>query len=165
MAATNLIGRRLNVETINLGFSGNAFIDYEVAEMMAHVDASAYVLDYVPNASPEQILEKTEKFVRILREKHPDVPLIFVEDPIFPHSKFDLRMAKEIKDKNDAMNQAFSSLKKQGLKKIYLVKGRSLISANGESTVDGIHFTDCGFEQYVDAILPILKKAINHKKK
>ena len=115
--------------------------------------------------SPEQILEKTEKFVRILREKHPDVPLIFVEDPIFPHSKFDLRMAKEIKDKNDAMNQAFSSLKKQGLKKIYLVKGRSLISANGESTVDGIHFTDCGFEQYVDAILPILKKAINHKKK
>lgn len=165
MAATNLIGRKLNVETINLGFSGNAFIDYEVAEMMAHVDASAYVLDYVPNASPEQILEKTEKFVRILREKHPDVPLIFVEDPIFPHSKFDLRMAKEIKDKNDAMNQAFSSLKKQGLKKIYLVKGRSLISANGESTVDGIHFTDCGFEQYVDAILPILKKAINHKKK
>ena len=57
------------------------------------------------------------------------------------------------------------TLKKQGLKKIYLVKGRSLISANGESTVDGIHFTDCGFEQYVDAILPILKKAINHKKK
>lgn len=163
MAATNLIGRRLNVETINLGFSGNAFIDYEVAEMMADVNASAYVLDYVPNASPEQILEKTKKFVQILREKHPDVPLIFVEDPIFPHSKFDLRMAKEIKDKNNAMNQVFSSLKKQGLKKIYLVKGESLISVNGESTVDGIHFTDCGFEQYANAILPVLKKVItNH---
>ena len=64
MAATNLIGRKLNVETINLGFSGNAFIDYEVAEMMAHVDASAYVLDYVPNASPEQILEDLQKQIQ-----------------------------------------------------------------------------------------------------
>lgn len=165
MAATNRIGRKLNIETINLGFSGNAFIDYEVAEMMSHVDASAYILDYVPNASPEQILEKTEKFVRILREKHPDVPLIFVEDPIFPHSKFDFKMAQEIKDKNDAMNRAFSSLKELGLKKIYLVKGESLVSVDGESTVDGIHFTDYGFEQYTNAILPVLKKVITNKKK
>lgn len=100
-----------------------------------------------------------------MREKHPDVPLIFVEDPIFPHSKFDFKMAQEIKDKNDAMNRAFSSLKKLGLKKIYLVKGESLVSADGESTVDGIHFTDCGFGQYTDAILPVLKKVITNKKK
>lgn len=163
MAATNIIGRMLNMETINLGFSGNAFIDYEVAEMMAEVDASAYVLDYVPNASPEQIVEKTEKFVRILREKRPDVPLVFVEDPIFTHSLFDRRMAKEIQDKNEAMNRAFSSLKKQGYEKIYLVKGESMLPANGESTVDGIHFTDCGFEQYAKVLYPLLKKVISHK--
>lgn len=163
MAATNIIGRMLNTETVNLGFSGNAFIDYEVAEMMAEVDASAYVLDYVPNASPEQIVEKTEKFVRILREKRPDVPLVFVEDPIFTHSLFDCRMAKEIQDKNGAMNRAFSSLKKQGYDKIYLVKGESILPANCESTVDGIHFTDCGFEQYAKVLYPLLKKMIRHK--
>lgn len=163
MAATNIIGRMLNMETINLGFSGNAFIDYEVAEMMAEVDASAYVLDYVPNASPEQIVEKTEKFVRILREKRPDVPLVFVEDPIFTHSLFDRRMAKEIQDKNEAMNRAFSSLKKQGYDNIYLVKGESILPASGESTVDGIHFTDCGFEQYAKVLYPLLKKVIRHK--
>lgn len=163
MAATNIIGRMLNMETINLGFSGNAFIDYEVAEMMAEVDASAYVLDYVPNASPEQIVDKTEKFVRILRKKRPDVPLVFVEDPVFTHSLFDRRMAKEIQDKNEAMNRAFSTLKKQGYEKIYLIKGESILPANGESTVDGIHFTDCGFEQYAKALYPLLKKVIRHK--
>lgn len=164
MAATNIIGRMLNIETINLGFSGNAFIDYEVAKMMTDTDASVYVLDYAPNASPEQILDKTEGFVRILREKHPDVPLVFVEDPLFTHSAFDNRMAKEIKDKNAAMNRAFESLKKQGLKKIYLVKGESLMPANGESTVDGIHFTDCGFEQYAKILLPLLKKFTDKRK-
>lgn len=163
MAATNIIGRMLNMETINLGFSGNAFIDYEVAEMMAEVDASAYVLEYVPNASPGQIVEKTEKFVRILREKRPDVPLVFVEDPIFTHSLFDGQMAKEVQDKNEAINRAFSSLKKQGHEKIYLIKGESIMPANGESTVDGIHFTDCGFEQYAEMLYPLLKRVIRNK--
>lgn len=163
MAATNIIERMLNVETINFGFSGNAFIDYEVAGMMAKVDASAYVLDYVPNASPQQILDKTEKFVRIIREAHPEVPIIFVEDPVFPHSAFDKKMAKEIKDKNEALDRIFSLLEKQGLKKIYRVKGESLITNNGESTVDGIHFTDCGFMRYAEILTPLLKKTMIHK--
>ena len=161
MAATNIIGRVLEIETINLGFSGNAFIDYEVAKMMAEVDASAYILDYVPNASPEQIVEKTEKFVQILRTAHPDVPLIFVEDPIFTHSVFDNKIAREIQEKNDAINKIFSLLKKKGLKNIYLVKGTSLTPEDEEFTVDGIHFTDCGFKQYVKVMLPLLKTIIN----
>ena len=161
MAATNIIGRVLEIETINLGFSGNAFIDYEVAKMMAEVDASAYILDYVPNASPGQIMEKTEKFVQILRTAHPDVPLIFVEDPIFTHSVFDNKIAREIQEKNDAINKIFSLLKKKGLKNIYLVKGTSLTPEDEEFTVDGIHFTDCGFKQYVKVMLPLLKTIIN----
>ncbi|MDD2960708.1 MAG: SGNH/GDSL hydrolase family protein [Muribaculaceae bacterium] len=160
MAATNIITRRLNIETINLGFSGNAFVDYEIAEMMADVDASAYVLDYVPNASPEQILEKTEEFVRILRSKHSSVPLIFIEDPEFTHAIFDKEMAKEIKDKNEAMNTMFNILKKKGVKNIYLIKGDKLLPEGGEATVDGIHCTDTGFEHYVGVLLPLLKKVI-----
>lgn len=165
MAATSIIGRMLNIQTINLGFSGNAFLDYEVAEMMAEVDASVYVLDYVPNASPEQISEKTEKFVGILRKARPEVPLVFVEDPIFTHSAFDLKIAKEIKDKNEALDRVFASLKKEGIKNIYLIKGEALMPDNGESTVDGIHFTDCGFERYAHVMLPLLKEIINPQKK
>lgn len=38
MAHTNIIGRRLDREVINLGFSGNALLDMEIAELMATVD-------------------------------------------------------------------------------------------------------------------------------
>jgi len=31
MAHTNIISRRLNREIVNLGFSGNALLDYEIA--------------------------------------------------------------------------------------------------------------------------------------
>ena len=163
MAGTNILGRMFNTEIFNFGFSGNAFIDYEVAHMMAEVDASVYVLDYVPNASPEQIMEKTEKFVEILRNKRPDVPLVFVEDPIFPHSYFDQKMVEEISGKNKAMNKVFKKMKSEGVKNIYLVKGEEITVADAEGTVDGIHSTDVSFRQYADVLYPLLKKLIDEK--
>mgnify|MGYP000379300721 CR=1 FL=1 len=96
MAHTNIISRRLNRECINLGFSGNALLDYEIAEVMSSVDAGVYVLDFVPNASSDQIYEKMETFYRILRDKHPRTPIIFIEDPVFTHALFDKKIAIEI---------------------------------------------------------------------
>jgi len=61
MAHTNIISRRLNRECINLGFSGNAFLDLEVAKVIAEVEASVFVLDFVPNASVAQMKEVRRK--------------------------------------------------------------------------------------------------------
>ena len=105
MAHTNIISRRLNREIVNLGFSGNALLDYEIAEVMSSVDAGVYVLDFVPNASSDQIYEKMETFYRILRDKHPRTPIIFIEDPVFTHALFDKKIAIEINKKNKAVNR------------------------------------------------------------
>lgn len=48
----------------------------EVAEVMAAVDAGAYVLDFVPNVTVEQMEERMEQFYRIIRNKHPYTPII-----------------------------------------------------------------------------------------
>ena len=111
MAHTNIISRCLNREIINLGFSGNALLDYEIAEVTSSVDAGVYVLDFVPNASSDQIYEKMETFYRILRDKHPRTPIIFIEDPVFTHALFDKKIAIEINKKNKAVNSVFKSLK------------------------------------------------------
>ena len=41
-----------------------------------------FVLDFVPNASAEQMKERMEAFYHIIRSKHPATPVIFIEDPI-----------------------------------------------------------------------------------
>ena len=65
MAHTNILARMLDREVINLGFSGNAKIDYEIAELMAsHKDPGVFVLDYVPNCTADMIDEKGEQFFR-----------------------------------------------------------------------------------------------------
>ena len=108
MAHTNIISRRLNRECINLGFSGNAFLDLEVAKVIAEVEASVFVLDFVPNASVAKMKERMETFYRIIRGKHPDTPIIFIEDPIFPHTFYDERVAKEVRRKNDTLKEIFN---------------------------------------------------------
>ena len=49
---------------INLGFSGNGKLDYEIAGTMAkRHDAALFILDFIPNVNEEQIKEKTATFV------------------------------------------------------------------------------------------------------
>lgn len=164
MAHTNIISRRLDREVINLGFSGNALLDLEIAELMASVeDPGLYVMDYAPNAWAETIDEVGEKFFRIIRDAHPDVPVVFIEDVIFPFSIFDNRILAEVTKKNQAQKRLFDKLKKSGEKRIYYISAEGMIGEDGEATVDGTHFTDLGMMRYVDHVLPTLKKALKKK--
>ena len=163
MAHTNILGRRLNREVINLGFSGNALLDMEIAELMASVeDPGVFVLDYAPNAYADMIDENGEKFFRVIRDAHPDVPVIFIEDVIFPHTVFDKEILEEVTLKNQAQKRLFLKLKKGGEKNIYYIPAEGMIGDDGEATVDAIHFTDLGAMRYVEHVLPTLKRALRH---
>lgn len=164
MAHTNILSRRLNRECINLGFSGNAFLDFEVAEVMATVDAGAYVLDFVPNVTVEQMKEKMEKFYRIIRDKHPSVPIIFVEDPIFTSTHYDVKGGESVEKLNSTLRQMFKGLKAKKEKHIYYVSSENMIGKDREGTVDAIHFTDLGMMRYADVLYPVLKKVFNRSK-
>jgi hypothetical protein len=161
MAHTNMISRALDREVINLGFSGNALLDLEIARLMASVpDPAVYVLDYAPNAYAPMIKEHGEEFFRILRDAHPDVPVIFIEDVIFPHTLFDSAIRKEVEDKNFEQKALFERLKKQGEKGIYFIPAAKMTEPDGESTADTIHLTDLGMQRYVDLVLPVIRKAM-----
>ena len=162
MAHTNILSRRLNRECINLGFSGNGLLDLEVARIIAQVDAAAFVLDFVPNASVAQMKERMETFYRIIRDKHPDTPIIFIEDPMFTHTRYDQRIAKEVKQKNKTLRQLFDRIRKERHDKHMLwVSSRNMLGNDGEATVDGIHFTDLGMMRYANLLYPVIRKAIH----
>lgn len=156
MAHTNILTRRFNRAFVNLGFSGNARLDYEIAELIASKDASLIVLDFMPNVGVELIEERTERFYRIIREKHPETAILFVENPVYPHAAFDQQVKKNIRDKNDALNRVFSELVSSGERNIYLVPALGMIGVDGEATVDGVHFTDVGYLRYAEYLYPYI---------
>jgi hypothetical protein len=159
MAHTNILSRLLDREVINLGFSGNAQLDYEIAELMAsHPNPGAFVLDNAPNCTESLIDQKGEVFFRILRDRHPDVPVIFVESPYLT-TTFDEYELSVRKAKNVANRALYDRLKASGEKKLYYVTSDDIMGHDGEATVDGVHFTDLGMTRYAQHLLPTLKKA------
>lgn len=159
MAATNILGRWLDREVVNLGFSGNALLDAEIAELMARVENPAvFVLDNVPNDTPEMILERMEPFVKALRDAHPNVPIVFVEQAPYAHDFVSASSAGRVRRKNEAQYTMYKRLKAAGYKKLYFVSGEKLIGTDGEATVDYVHQTDLGAMRYAKALYPILKK-------
>jgi len=164
MAHTNIISRMLNREVVNLGFSGNAKLDYEIAYLMASVkDPGAFVLDYVPNCDSTLIATKAEGFFRILRDAHPGVPVIFVENPIYPNARFDTKVAARIKAVNTAQRNLYYGLVGKGEKMLYYVFGDALLSPDGEDTVDGTHFTDRGATHYANEVAPVILRALRRR--
>jgi lysophospholipase L1-like esterase len=160
MAHTNILSRWFNREVINLGFSGNARLDYEIAALIATCDASVILLDFVPNSSVQEIEERTEKFYRIIRNRLPDVPIVFIENPDYPKAEFDQKNKTLIRDKNAALSKIFNHLTEAGEKNIRMLSSSGMIGFDGEATVDGVHFTDLGFLRYAEFLYPTLKEFI-----
>ncbi len=157
MAPSNVIRRELGTDVINLGFSANAHLDYEIAEMMADVDAAVYVLDFVPNALVWEINEKTEKFVKILRDRRPDVPLVFIEDPYFTTTQLDVAYKAAIDAKNEAIKATYDRLVAEGLDNTYYITTDLITTPDGEWSSDSIHYTDLGYRRYCEALLAVLR--------
>lgn len=161
MLFTSIISRELDREVFNLGFSGNAKLDKEIAEYMASVkDPGLFVLDYAPNCTAAMIDKDAEKFFRILRDAHPDVPIIIIEVPYYPSKDFDQKMMEDLQQRNAAQSRLYEKLKKDGEKKIYYIKSDKLLAGNKDATVDGVHYTDLGAVLHSEAILPVIRKAL-----
>ena len=104
--------------------------------------------------------EEMIPFYRILRERHPDTPIVFVEDPNYPHMLFSTSAAKSVRDLNETHERIFRQLKKEGERNIYYVSSDHMLGDDGEATVDGIHFTDVGMMRYADLLYPVLRKVL-----
>lgn len=158
MASTNILGRRLGREVVNLGFSGNAKLDPEIAELMARVaDPAVFVMDNVPNDSAKLIQEKGEAFVKILRDAHPSVPIVFVEMVHYSQDFLSSKSYSDIESRNAAQRALYEGLKAAGDKNVHYVTAEGLIGDDGEAHVDYTHQTDLGQLRYADKLYPVLK--------
>lgn len=73
---TSVMGRLADVEVVNLGFSGAAKMELPMAELVAEIDASLYILDCEHNMSDKVCRANFEPFVRRFKELRPDAPVL-----------------------------------------------------------------------------------------
>ncbi|MCK9221050.1 MAG: SGNH/GDSL hydrolase family protein [Limnochordia bacterium] len=157
MHHVGILGRRLNVPVINLGFSGQGQMEIEVASLLAELDPSIFVIDCLPNMSDQMVQERTEPLVKTIREEHPKTPIVLVEDRDYGNSYFFKAAQQGHLGRRVALRAAYNRLRDGGTDHLYYVTGAQLLGDDGEATVDSSHPTDLGFMRISDVLEPILR--------
>lgn len=152
---TNILSRKMQCEFINLGFSGNAFGEAEIQEIVASLQkVDLFVLDYEANSGTNGKLEETlAAFIRLLRKEHPLTKIAVVSriKYLFDEVHFDL--GKRRNQLKEFQKNLVAQLQQTGDKDVYFVDGSTFYDANyAEYTVDSIHPNDLGFERIANKL-------------
>jgi lysophospholipase L1-like esterase len=163
MCYSNILSRKLNRPFINLGFSGNGKGEPEVAKHVADIkDPAMFILDYEANCvSVEKLAETLPEFIRILRDKHPSVPILVVSKVAYAREVFDGKLKKGREDCKKVEMENVERCRAAGDKNIYFIDAETFQGEDfWECTVDGVHPTDLGFYRMAENLLPEIEKRL-----
>ncbi len=158
MVFTSIISRKLNVDCINFGFSGNGRMDPPMAELISGIKASYYVIDCLPNMTAKQVTDSVVPLAKAIRAKNPKTPIVFVENVEYTRAKFQASLLNSMNEKNQALKTEFDKLVKGGMKDLIYISAEGSIGTDNEGTVDGTHLTDLGFLRYADYLIEKFKE-------
>lgn len=157
-AFPNQLSRRFDIDFINLGFSSGGLAELEMAEYIASLDMSMFLFDYDHNALTVEHLEEThERMFKIIREKHPDIPIIMATaaDYFFDQD-----------ERRAVIKKTYDNAVAAGDQNVYYIDGRTIYAPVGRSlcTVDHIHPNDIGFLMMANAYGKVMEEILGSKK-
>ncbi|HZU26588.1 MAG TPA: SGNH/GDSL hydrolase family protein [Bryobacteraceae bacterium] len=152
MSYQAILGRMLNIDFVNLGFSGNGTGEPELAAAVASIEASAYVLDFAQNnPTVESLRAVYEPFINAIRSRHADTPVLLITPIYASHESWapDPRL--------DGMRELIRAVAARrigaGDRNLQIVEGEDLIGPErGAGLVDGTHPNDLGFEWMAEGL-------------
>lgn len=155
----SIISRRFNVDYVNLGFSGSARGEKEIAEYISNLPMKIFVMDYDHNATSPDMLKNTHKpLFDTVRAKHPSLPIVMVTRPLF-YTDRDTKLRAE------AVKATYDAAKAMGDDNVYFIDGVEMMHAFGDENdgvlVDKWHPNDYGFALMAKAIGDVIGEIIN----
>lgn len=164
MAYTNLLSRMIPMEFVNLGFSGSGKGEPELAELAADIaNPALYILDYEGNTGPvENIAKSLPVFLRILRERHPLVPILVVSRVRNGGDALHEGRAELHERRRQVQRENVELRRAEGDRHLHFLDGHTLIGLEdaNECTVDGTHPTDLGFMLMARSLAPVVRSLV-----
>lgn len=151
-----IISQHLDIDYYNLGFSGGAKGELEIADYINTIPMSIFVYDYDHNAPNVEHLENThEVFFKRIREKNPELPVVILTKPDFDYdSQSAERRAVIYKTYENAVNS--------GDKNVYFIDGQTFFGDSDRHfcTCDCCHPNDLGFYRMAQVIEPVIRQIL-----
>lgn len=166
MAYTNILSRRLDIEFVNLGFSGSGLGEPVMGEYLRQIpDVKLFVLDYDANGGRPGTLEKyIDELVANIRAGYPETPILIVSKPPFTLDLF-VKEYADVRKRLVNFQRNFVESHRATDKNLYFFDGNGLFGDRDiyEMTVDGTHPTDLGFYTMANTLTPVFRSLLDGK--
>lgn len=153
-----ILSRWYDFDYVNLGFSGNAKGEDNMAEYIASLSPDVFVYDYDYNAPTVEHLENThERFFKIFRKTNPYVPVVFMSRCSFDINPPESALRREV------IKRTYENAKASGDNNVYFIDGQTLFGDKDWDgcTMDNCHPNDLGFYRMAQGVAPVLEKIFN----
>lgn len=161
MMYSNILSRRIPLEFINLGFSGNGRGEPELAEVISEIDHPAcLIIDYEGNCVSTELFKETlPEFIRIYRESHRLTPIVVASRIPYARENITPHLHKMRTERKYFEQSLVNTLREKGDLNIYFFDGSKSLGDEDffECMVDGSHPTDLGFLRMANALESSLK--------
>lgn len=159
-----ILGRELNVDFINLGFSGNGIGEPEMARTVASIDAAMFVLDFAHNnPTLESFKQAFDPFIAAIRAAHPQTPILLMT-PIYDARMESWAPRPLLDEMRVLIRQVAARRIAAGDMNLQVVEGIDLLgSSSGDSLVDGTHPNDRGFQAMADGLAVTIARTLGLK--
>ena len=117
------------------------------------------MLDYEANVTFDRLKATLDNFVKCLRKKYTDIPIIIMSKiPMYLEFHDD----NYVKNEKQIRNYQKNYVKKSDDANLYYIDGAKVLGKTNisEKTVDGCHPTDYGFISMAEYLYPIITKIL-----
>lgn len=159
MAYTNILSRRLCCEVLNFGFSGSAFMEKEMGEILGKRKLDLLIVDAEPNAGcDERMKDNAEKFLNAFFDGNPHCPVVLYSRILFALDTYDENRVRLREFYKDFLKKLALRFRKKG-KRVYFADGSKILGEEyTEWTADGIHPDDVGMKYIADHYEKTIKR-------
>ena len=151
-----IISQHLDIDYYNLGFSGGAKGELEIADYINTIPMSIFVYDYDHNAPNVEHLENThEVFFKRIREKNPELPVVILTKPDFDYDP-------QGAERRAVIYKTYENAVNSGDNNVYFIDGQTFFGDKDRHfcTCDCCHPNDLGFYRMAEKIEPVIKQIL-----
>ena len=149
----SLVSEMMNIDFLNVAFAGNCHGEMEMAQYIAGIDSSLYVIEYDHNAKTVDMLQNTHcKFYEALRRNNKTTPILFFSRP-------GPEYFADWKERREVVKNTVERGRKSGDENVYFIGGETFFGKDYSlCTADTCHPNDIGFCKMASSICDFIKK-------
>ncbi len=156
LGVAQILGRKLDLPLINLGFSGSARMEREMALLLTELDAEMYLIDPFHNMTADQLRQNGEIFLDTLCSAKPETPVFFLSAPHTLQSWLRASEQTEQQEKTDLFHELGEKMMKK-YPNFHFIPGEDFYGSD-EVSMDGIHPNDEAFSCMADILTREIRK-------